>query len=156
MSKTDTYFYRKWLLSLIHRQICLWPSYYYCSCILSFVIYTVLYMLMIEPLVNVTLNGYSTPKWTFCHYSLTRMSFQLHKSFVRFQDISDKKCSVTTVTSVPWRGNECCVRNAMGNALRDRSWRTCEINPRCNWDVRAGDVTNQDAIKPSQTKLSLA
>ncbi len=32
-----------------------------------------------------------------------------------------------------------CVRNAMGNALRDRSWSTCEINPRCNWDVRAGD-----------------
>ncbi len=27
------------------------------------------------------LKGYSTPKWTFCHYSLTRMSFQLHKSF---------------------------------------------------------------------------
>ncbi len=26
----------------------------------------------------------------------------------------------------------------------------------CNWDVRAGDVTNQEAIKPAQTKLSLA
>ncbi len=30
------------------------------------------------------------------------------------------------------------------------------INPRCNWDVRAGDVMNQEAIKPAQTKLSLA
>ncbi len=29
--------------------------YYYCSCILSFVLYTVLCMLMIEPLVHVTL-----------------------------------------------------------------------------------------------------
>ncbi len=30
-------------------------------------------------------------------------------------------------------------------------------NPRCNWDVRAGDVTvtNQEAIKLAQTKLSL-
>ncbi len=26
----------------------------------------------------------------------------------------------------------------------------------CNWDVRAGDVTDQEAIKPAQTKLSLA
>ncbi len=25
-----------------------------------------------------------------------------------------------------------------------------------NWDVRAGDVMNQEAIKPAQTKLSLA
>ncbi len=62
------------------------------------------------------------------------------------------KHSVTTVTSVPWRGNECC----FGNALRDKSWSTCEINPKCNWDVRAGDVTNQEAIKPTQMKLSLA
>ncbi len=66
------------------------------------------------------------------------------------------KRSVTTVTSVPWRGNECCFRNAMGNALQCRSWSTCEINLRCNWDVRAGDVTNQEPIKPAQTKLSLA
>ncbi len=51
---------------------------------------------------------------------------------------------LTTVTTVPWRGNKRCVRNAMGNALRDRSWSTCEINPRCNLDVRAGDVTNQE------------
>ncbi len=52
----------KW--TLIHRQTCLWPSYhissghcvyYYCSCILSFVLYTVLCMLMTEPLVHVTL-----------------------------------------------------------------------------------------------------
>ncbi len=32
----------------------------------------------------------------------------------------------------------------------------CEINPRCNWNVRAGDDTNQEAIKPAQMKLSLA
>ncbi len=48
-----------------------------------------------------------------------------------------------------------CARNATGNALRDKSWSTCEINPRCNWDVRVGDM-NQEAIKPAQTKLSLA
>ncbi len=28
----------------------------------------------------------STPKWKFCHYSLTHMSFQLHKSFVRLRN----------------------------------------------------------------------
>ncbi len=45
---------------------------------------------------------------------------------------------------------------ALENALRDKSWSTCEINPRCNWDVKASDVTNQEAIKLAQTKLSLA
>ncbi len=37
---------------------------------------------------------YSTTKWKCCHYSFTRMSFQLHKSFVRLRnkisDILDK------------------------------------------------------------------
>ncbi len=47
-------------------------------------------------------------------------------------------------------------KTRFGNALHNKSWSTCEINPRCNWDVRAGDVTNQDAIKPAKTKLSLA
>ncbi len=30
------------------------------------------------------LKGYSTPKFTFCCFSLTPMSFQIHKSFIIF------------------------------------------------------------------------
>ncbi len=33
-----------------------------------------------------SLKGYSTPKWTFCHWSLTPMSFQTRKSFVRLRN----------------------------------------------------------------------
>ncbi len=32
-----------------------------------------------------SLKGYSTPKLNFCHWSLTRMSFQTRKSFVRLR-----------------------------------------------------------------------
>ncbi len=69
-----------------------------------------------------------------------------------------QKRSVTTATWVPWRGNECCIDfDAMGNVLRDMSWSTCGINPgvmghQSGWR----DVTNQETIKPAQTKLSLA
>ncbi len=43
----------------------------------------------------------------------------------------------------------CCYRNV----LHDMSWSTCEINPRC-MGRQSGDVTNQESIKPAQTKLS--
>ncbi len=34
------------------------------------------------------LKGYSTPKWKFCHFSLTPMSFWTRKSFVSLQNTS--------------------------------------------------------------------
>ncbi len=36
---------------------------------------------------NNFIKGLLQPEmWKLCHYSLTRMSFQLHKSFVRLQN----------------------------------------------------------------------
>ncbi len=59
------------------------------------------------------LKGYSTPKFKFCHYSLTRISFQLQKSFVRLSNtILDKNqeacdcpidCQVTNTVEVQKR-----------------------------------------------------
>ncbi len=46
------------------------------------------------------LKGYSTPKWKFCHYSLTRMSFQLHKSFVRLRNTILDENRETCVTRI--------------------------------------------------------
>ncbi len=89
----------------------------------------------------------------FYKFNLTTIGY-MEKKILRSR--SGRNRSVTTATLVPCRGNERCGRDAMGNALRDKSWSTCEINPRCNWVVRAGDFTNQEAIKPAQTKVSLA
>ncbi len=49
-----------------------------------------------------------------------------------------------------------CVRNALGMLCVISLEAHVKSIPRCNRDVRAGDVTNQEAIKPTQMKLSLA
>ncbi len=56
----------------------------------------------------------------------------------------------------PFKGTPLCRFDTLGERWCDKSWSICEINPRCNWGVRAGDVTKQEAIKSAQTKLSLA
>ncbi len=62
-----------------------------------------------------------------------------------------------TLTSVPWRGNERCVDfDALGERLAWYVSKHMLNESRCNWDVRAGDVMKQEAIKPAQTKPSLA
>ncbi len=82
----------KW--TLIHRQTFLWPSYhissghcvyYYCSCILSFVLYTVLCMLMIEPLVHVTL---SVPCLVSMNSSSDDLIESVYYMFIPMQHIS--------------------------------------------------------------------
>ncbi len=45
--------------------------------------------------------------------------------------------------------------DAMGNALRDMSWSTCEISPGV-MGRQSGWRHEQEAIKPAQTRLSLA
>ncbi len=37
------------------------------------------------------LKGYSTPKWEFCNLSLTHMSFQIRKSFIRLRNTIIKR-----------------------------------------------------------------
>ncbi len=82
----------KW--TLIHRQTFLWPSYhissghcvyYYCSCILSFVLYTVLCILMIEPLVHVTLP---VPCLVSMNSSLDDLIESVYYMFIPMQNIS--------------------------------------------------------------------
>ncbi len=74
---------------------------------------------------------------------------------VRVITVTELILQLTINISSLWR--ELCRVDfdAMGNALRDMSWSTCEINPGV-MGRQSGWRHEQEAIKPAQTKLSLA